>query len=161
MENKVSSAVFIYSYHHKNTEKIARAIANTINAEIKNLDDKKQYDLNEYDLIGFGAGIDSGKHYAPLLEMVSSFPQVINKKAFIFSTSGIYNEKKMYKDHKALRDILISKGYVIIDEFSCAGFNTNSILKLFGGMNKGKPDTSDLKRAENFALKLMENILKL
>ena len=40
---------------------------------------------------------------------------------------------------------LESKGYKVVDEFQCKGFNTNSFLKLFGGMNKGRPNASDLK----------------
>jgi flavodoxin len=46
---------------------------------------------------------------------------------------------------------------MIIDEFSCAGFNTNSFLKLFGGLNKGRPNAEDLKHAEVFAENLKEN----
>jgi len=53
-----------------------------------------------------------------------------------------------------LREKLQSRGYVIIDEFSCAGFNTNSILKFFGGLNKGRPDAEDLILAEEFARNL-------
>jgi flavodoxin len=48
------------------------------------------------------------------------------------------------------------KGYVIVDEFNCGGFNTNSFLKYFGGINKGKPDAEDLKRAEEFAQNLQK-----
>ncbi len=155
METKVSALVIVYSYHHNNTEKIADVIANTLGADVKHPDEITGEDTGSYNLIGFGAGIDSGKHYAPLIGIVKALPDVKDKKAFIFSTSGIYGKKKMLKDHSALRDILIAKGYVIIDEFSCAGFNTNSILKTFGGMNKGKPNADDFKRAEDFALKLM------
>jgi len=39
----------------------------------------------------------------------------------------------------------------------CPGFNTNSFLKFFGGINKGRPNASDLKRAEEFAKKLKKN----
>jgi len=53
-----------------------------------------------------------------------------------------------------LREKLKAKGYLIIDEFICAGFNTNSFLKLFRGINKGRPNANDLKRAEEFARKL-------
>ena len=155
MEIKVSALVIVYSYHHNNTEKVADVIANTLGADVKHPDEITVEDIDSNNLIGFGAGIDSGKHYAPLIEMAKALHYVKNKKAFIFSTSGIYGKKKMIKDHSALRDILISKGYSIIDEFSCAGFNTNSILKTFGGMNKGKPDVDDLKRAEDFASQLM------
>jgi flavodoxin len=37
------------------------------------------------------------------------------------------------------------------------GFNTNSFLKLFGGINKGRPNAEDLKRAEEFAQKLKQS----
>lgn len=54
-----------------------------------------------------------------------------------------------------MREKLNSKGYVIIDEFSCKGFNTNGFLKFFGGMNKGRPNTEDLKHAEEFAYNMI------
>ena len=43
---------------------------------------------------------------------------------------------------------------MIVDEFTCAGFNTNSFIKLVGGMNKGRPNAQDLKNAEEFAQNL-------
>ena len=49
---------------------------------------------------------------------------------------------------------------MIVDEFTCTGFNTNSFLKLFGGINKGRPNADDLKHAEEFAQKLKQNLLK-
>ena len=57
-----------------------------------------------------------------------------------------------------LREKLRSKGYTIVDEFACKGFNTNSFMKYLGGMNKGRPNDEDLKNAEEFAenLKKME-----
>jgi hypothetical protein len=47
---------------------------------------------------------------------------------------------------------------LIVDEFGCAGLNTNSFLKLFGGMNKGGPNAEDLKHAEEFAQNLKQNL---
>ena len=67
-------------------------------------------------------------------------------------------EKYSAKSHAALREMLSSKGYAIIGEFSCAGFNTNSFLKLFGGLNKGRPNAEDLGDAEGFARKLKEGM---
>jgi flavodoxin len=43
---------------------------------------------------------------------------------------------------------------MIVDEFSCVGFNTNSFMKLLGGMNRGRPNADDLKHAEEFAQNL-------
>lgn len=65
---------------------------------------------------------------------------------------------KVTKDHSLLRKKLQSKGYVIVDEFACKGFNTNSFLRFFGGMNKGRPNTDDLKNAEEFAQNLKRNV---
>ncbi len=59
--------------------------------------------------------------------------------------------------HSPLREKLRSKGYIIVDEFNCAGLNTNSFLKLIGGINKGRPNAEDLKHAEEFAQNLKQN----
>ncbi len=58
------------------------------------------------------------------------------------------------KCHTPLKETLQSKGYTIVDEFGCAGFNTNKFLKYFGGLNKGRPNVEDLKLEEVFAEKL-------
>jgi flavodoxin len=57
-----------------------------------------------------------------------------------------------------LREKLESKGYAVVDEFSCKGFNTNGFLRYFGGMNKGRPNAEDLKHAEEFATNLRQNM---
>lgn len=151
----MKTLLIVYSYHHNNTEKLAAAIAGVLGAEVKRSGGIKAEDLVKYDLVGFGAGIDSGRHYQPLLDFAGSLPAVAGKRAFIFSTSGAAGKKKMLRDHAALRDILRPKGYDIAGEFNCAGFNTNSFLKLIGGINRGRPDAEDLKRAEDFARGLL------
>jgi hypothetical protein len=87
---------------------------------------------------------------------VEKLPQAIDKKAFIFSTCGNPFDAQKYavECHSSLREKLKSKGYVIVDEFICQGFNTNSFLKYFGGINKGRPNAKDLLQAKNFAKKL-------
>ena len=47
---------------------------------------------------------------------------------------------------------------MIVGEFACKGFNKNSFMKYFGGMNKGRPNAEDLKHAEEFAQKLKQNL---
>ncbi len=148
--------IIVYSYHHNNTAKIAKVISETLHAQIMTPDQVKPEELQAYDLIGFGAGIDSGKHYKPLLDLADRLPEAKEKPCFIFSTSAIQGERKVAKDHAALRTTLLSNGYLVKGEFSCKGFNTNAFLKYFGGMNKGKPDQQDLKHAEEFALRMKE-----
>ena len=147
----MKSLLVLFSYHHNNTEKIANIFAKILDAQIKTPQQTNPKELQQFDLVGFGAGIDSGKHYRELLDFADALPQVTDKKAFIFSTSGVTGEKKLTKDHFSLREKLQSKGYLIVDEFQCKGFNTNSFLKYFGGINKGRPNAEDLKHAEEFA----------
>jgi len=151
---RTKSLLIVYSYHHKNTQKVAEAMAKALDAEIKTPQQTQPQELQNYDLIGFGAGIDSGKHYKVLLDFADDLTQVNDKRAFIFSTAGITGDKKREKDHSKLREKLQSKGYSIIDEFQCKGFNTNSFLKVFGGMNRDSPTVEDLKAAEQFAQNL-------
>ena len=63
------------------------------------------------------------------------------------------------KFHTALKEKLQSKGYTVVDEFNCKGFNTNRIYGRFGGLNKGRPNAEDLKHAEEFALKLKQSAI--
>ena len=147
----MKSMIVLCSWHHNNTRKVAEAIADVIRADIKNPAETDEEDFKNYDLIGFGSGIDSGKHYRELLDFADKLPPSKDRRCFIFSTSAIYSEEKTVKDHARLRETLLSKGYRIEGEFSCPGFNTNSFLKYFGGMNKDRPNAGDLQNARKFA----------
>ncbi|HIH88100.1 TPA: flavodoxin [Candidatus Bathyarchaeota archaeon] len=154
----MKALLVLFSYHHHNTEKIANVFAKVLDAKIETPQQTNPEELHGYDLIGFGSGIDSGKHYRVLLDFADKLPQVKDKKSFIFSTAGVTGKEKVAEDHSTLRAKLQSKGYVIVDEFGCLGFNTNSFLKFFGGMNKGRPNAEDLKYAEEFAQHLKQSL---
>ncbi|TXT58965.1 MAG: hypothetical protein BAJALOKI1v1_1510010 [Promethearchaeota archaeon] len=146
--------LILYSFHHNNTEKIAKVFAEVLNAKIKTPQQIKLEELQEYNLIGFGSGIYGAKHHKSLLDLADELPEVSKKKAFLFSTAALTGKKKIVKDHSLLKEKLHSKGYVILDEFQCKGFNTNSFMKYLGGMNKGRPNAEDLKNAKEFIQKL-------
>jgi flavodoxin len=156
----MKSLLVLLSYHHNNTEKIANVIAKVLDAQIKTPQQINPEELQGYSLIGFGSGIYGAKHHKDLLDLADKLPQVTNRKAFIFSTSAMTGEAKVAKDHSLLRKKLQSKGYMIVDEFACKGFNTNSFMKYFGGMNKGRPNAEDIKHAEEFAQNLKQNLQK-
>ena len=158
----MKSLLVLYSYHHKNTEKIADVFAGVLGAEIRSPRQMDSGELEDCDLVGFGSGIYSDRHHGSLLDFVEKLPRVENKKAFIFSTSGAPAfaldggglDDYVEKAHSTLREKLQSKGYTVVGEFMCPGHNTNSFLKAFGGLNKGRPNAQDLKRAQEFAEKL-------
>ncbi len=156
----VNCLLVLFSYHHKNTEKIANVFAKVLDAQIQTPRQVSLEEVQGYDIVGFGSGIYDDKHHRTLLELADKLPQVTDKKAFIFSTSAMMRKDRVAKDHLTLRRNLQSKGYIIVDEFACKGFNTNSFLKYMGGMNKGRPNAEDLKRAEEFVQNMKTDFLK-
>ena len=151
------SLVIVSSYHHRNTEKVAKVFAKILDAEIRTPQQVDPEELQEYGLIGFGSGIYDGMNHRALLDLVDRLPQITDKEAFIFSTSGV-TKRHQPEMHLPLIGKLKAKGYTIVGEFNCKGFNTNSFLRVFGGMNKGRPNAEDLKRAEEIAQDLRERL---
>ena len=152
----MKSLIVCYSFHHNNTQKVAEAMAKVLDAQVKTPQQTNPEELQQFDLVGFGSGIYAEKHHESLLELADKLPQVTDKKAFIFSTSFVGVDSLVFgritsKFHTALREKLQSKGYTVVDEFNCRGFNTNGIYGRFGGMNKGRPNVEDLKNAKEFA----------
>lgn len=158
----VKSLVIVFSYHHHNTEKIARAIAAVLGAEVKTPQEILPETLREYDLIGFGSGIYGASFGTPMLTLADRLSFAQGKKAFLFSTYGApavaVTRNFVADNHAGMREKLRIKGYDVVGEFGCAGWNTNVFLKYFGGINKGRPDANDLADAEAFAQKQWEKV---
>jgi len=156
----VKSLVVVFSYHHGNTDKIAHTCAKVLGAEVKTPQQVNPKEIVEYDLVGFGSGIYSATFDPSVLDLADRLQNTAGKKAFLFSTYGapgfVANREFIEKNHRQIREKLQAKGYTIIGEFGCAGWNTNSFLRYFGGLNKGRPDANDLQNAEAFAREMKE-----
>ncbi|ALM75608.1 flavodoxin family protein [Thermococcus barophilus] len=150
----MKTLIIYVSIHHKNTEKIAKVIGDVLNARLVKPWTVKPEEILDYDLIGFGSGIYWWRHHWALLKLVDDLPKMEGKKAFIFSTAGM---NIPWYNHRALRKKLKEKGFQIVGEFSCRGWDTNGWLAKIGGINKGHPNEKDLERARRFAEKLKEN----
>jgi hypothetical protein len=72
-------------------------MAKVLNAQIVTAQRASPEELQEYSLIGFGSGIDSGKHYKVLLDFADRLPQVTSKEAFVFSTSAMQEKTNLLK----------------------------------------------------------------
>jgi flavodoxin len=154
MRGSVKSLLVVFSYHHNNTRKVADAFARVLDAPIRTPQEVDPDELSGYDLVGFGSGIYDEKHHPSLLVLADKLPRAAGKRAFIFSTSSIPGQARVAKDHSLLRGKLRAKGYRIVGEFRCRGFNTNSVLSVFGGINRGRPNAEDLEHAEAFVRSL-------
>ena len=141
------------------TARVAKAIAEELHARVVSTEQAPVENLDDYALVGFGSGIFDGKHHTALLALADELPTAPGAKVFLFSTCGIparFTNPEMLadqsrKNHAALREKLVAKGREIVGEFGSLGFNANSFLKLFGGINKGRPNADDLGKARSFA----------
>ena len=106
----MKTLIIYASIHNGNTEKVARAMAEVLDAKLVKPNEIKTDESSEYDLIGFGSGIYFGKHHKSLLDLVSKLQPQNNKKAFIFSTRGIFPVSIC---HKALKKQLLEKEFEI------------------------------------------------
>lgn len=152
----MKTLIICKSIHVGNTERVAERMAKILKTEVIKPEEFNVSDVGKYDLIGFGSGIYSSKHHKSLLNLVDKLPDLKPKKIFVFSTAGIVRKS----NHRSLKEKLKEKNAVVVDEFFCLGFNKNSFLKYFGGMNKGRPDENDFKRAEDFARQMIEEAEK-
>jgi flavodoxin len=148
----MNTLIIYQSVHQKNTRKVARAMAEAIDADLRKVGEVEPVMVENYDLIGFGSGIFYGKHHQTLLDFVANLPSQQKKTAFIFSTSGA----AIKIQHWALRSKLLQKGFQIKGEFTCPGFELYGIFKLIGGFRKGRPSAEDLKQARSFAKKILK-----
>jgi flavodoxin len=150
----MKSIIIYESVHHHNTEKVAKVIANEIGAElvnVRNFNDSHE-NLDDYDLVGFGSGIYYSKIHKNIKKFIDTTEHMDNQKTFIFTTSG-RGETSL---HKKFKEILNSKGFDVVSEFACKGFDTFLPFKLVGGLNNGQPNEEDLANAREFAKYLLD-----
>lgn len=147
----MKALIVCISIHHGNTKKIAGTMAEVLDAEVLEPVDVDVSSLDKYDLIGFGSGIYGWKHHNSLSALIDKMSHT-NKKAFIFSTRGnLIRLVPLENYHKNVRNRLLEKGFEIMGEFSCLGFDTSGPLRFVGGKNKGHPNEYDLDDARTFA----------
>ncbi|MGM0629216.1 MAG: flavodoxin family protein [Patescibacteria group bacterium] len=144
--------IIIYaSIHHGNTEKIAKEIGSVLGAEVLKFSEVSQEDIEKADLVGFGSGIYFAKFHKALTSLTKGLPDMEGKSAFFFSTSGMKGNGLLNRSHDKFRRTLKERGFEVGGDFNCPGYDTYSVLKLAGGIHKGRPDQRDLEKAREFA----------
>ena len=116
-------------------------MAEALSAELFKPAEVNPETLGNYDLVGFGSGIYNGKHHQDLFELVARIPASQGNRVFVFSTSGFGTTKP---NEKLIKE-LVAKGFKVIGDFACKGFDTAGINKLYGGAAKGRPNQADLQ----------------
>jgi len=148
----MKTLIIYMSYHHQHTEKIAKVIAEELEADLVPVNQVQADTVMTCDLIGFGSGIYSMKFHKTIIKFAEALPVMTEKQAFVFSTSG----RGGIKPHAAFKELLESHGFAIVGEFACKGWDTVGPFRLVGGVNKGRPNEEDFEHARIFARGLKE-----
>lgn len=142
--------IIIYVSKHKgNTKKVAQKLGETLNCEVKSVDEITPQELEKYQVIGIGSGIYAFKMDSKIKKLLKN---TSGKKAFLFSTSANLNGLKY---HKEMKKFLTKKRFQIIGEFNCPGEYEGWF---FGKkhLHIGKPSQEELERAQMFAKSIIE-----
>jgi len=148
------TVIICKSVHHGNTLRVARAIGDVLHAKIVVPEEFPSTELGPDDLVGFGSGVYYGVLHVALRDWVRGLPDAAlnGRRAFLFSTSGLPLLWRLW--HAPLRTDLERKGFDVVGEFHCRGFDSWGPLWLAGGINRRHPDARDLDRAAEFARRL-------
>jgi flavodoxin len=148
--------ILLESPHHGNTAKVAKAMAGELGAEVAHPEAVPYTSLVDCQLLGLASGVYYGRMHEALFTWLHGLPDapVPTKPAFIVSTSGLPFLAELW--HAPLRRLLARKGFRVVGEFACRGFDTWGPLWLTGGLNRAHPDDRDLARAEEFARGIAE-----
>lgn len=149
-----SHLIVCASVHHGNTARVARVMAVELEAELVGPEEVSGADLVGRTLVGFGSGVFHGRLHGALFELVRGLPDRAEPatRAFVFSTSGLPWLSRAW--HAPLERLLRRKGFEVVGDFSCRGFDTWGPLGLVGGLNRGHPDERDIDRAREFARRM-------
>jgi flavodoxin len=153
----MKSLIICVSKSHGNTRRVADRMAEVLDAEVIEPGLFRPETIREYDLVGFGSGIYYMSVDARLPNLIRRLPAVDHIRAFTFFTSGA-RKIPLWDYTKPVRKQLESKGFEVIDSFSCRGFDTVGPFGFIGGINRGRPNDHDLERAKAFAARLRKRV---
>lgn len=155
----MKTLILCKSVHHQNTASIAHVLADVLNADIRAPEETPAKILDDYDLIGFGSGIYFGRFHSALRAWIDRLPESarLDRSAFVLSTAGLSSLWRCW--HSPLKARLKQKGFNVVTEYHCRGFDTFGPLWLFGGIHRRHPDQRDQERAAEFARQLISAAL--
>lgn len=155
----MKSLIIYYSAYRKNTEKIAKLFREKFGAELMDINNMQNINIQDFDLIGFGSGVYRESLSPKLYKLVEDM-DLRDKNVFVFSTSGVgmkfYNNK--------LIKLLESKGAKVKGSFACKGsfaakeFSDNKIFDFIGKLSEGHPNHEDYRKAERFFARMIKSI---
>lgn len=141
----VKTMILYRSKHHGNTKKVVDAIVSAFPrdvdaVDVASLDKNQTVDLSEYPLVGVASGIYYGEIDKDLARVLQNS---LIEGTFVFSLLTYGGASKWYG--KDIDGICRAQRANYLAGHGCVGYDTWGPYKLTGGMNKGRPDGSDLE----------------
>lgn len=155
----MKTLIICVSASHGNTRRVADSMTEVLKADVVTPEAVDVDALGQYDLIGFGSGIYFMSVHPQLWNLVRRLPthDTGTRRAFTFFTSGA--RRNRFLDYGGpLGRKLEAKGFDLLDSFWCPGFDTVGPLRFLGGVNKGRPNETDLEEAAAFADRLRQRV---
>ncbi|MDR3552032.1 MAG: flavodoxin domain-containing protein [Clostridia bacterium] len=126
-----------------NTKKIAEAISQAIGQMAEAI--PPAYPMENVKLLFLGGGIYGGKLDSKLSYYIGTLNTKMVKNVVLFSTSG----SPQGPANKLMKEQLEAKGIKVLEKsFCCPG-------KFFLFFNIGRPNSADIKKAQEFAKEIM------
>ena len=131
---------------------MAKAIATAIAGDIKRVEEIKSDELADYDLIFIGTPVHSSRPAKKIEDFLDELPQLQGKKAAAFCTTHNFGDETTFQ---IIKEKLEQKGIIFIDSFSCLGWSR--LVGNFGPriFNRGRPNEEDLRKAAEFAKRVI------
>ena len=139
----MSTINVVYLSKKGNTKKVAEAIANVCGVQA--IDIEEPHAISETDLLFIGMGIYAGKPDHLLLNYLDNLPVNTIKGSALFMTSASGRDRT-----ELVVNLLNHKGITV--------YPKHLLLKgQFLIFNSDRPNEEDLKKAENFALEVLQS----
>lgn len=134
------------SPHHGNTKKLLDAIQQAYPDVVLFKAGEDAFDSAEFDVFGIASGVYAGKLHTTVRKALKTISGN-GRRAFAVYTcgdnaGGKYGERCM--------NLLRDQGFDPCGFYWCPGFDTFGPLRLFGGVNKGRPSEEEIKGAAAF-----------
>ena len=143
MNNEV--IIICESIYRGNTMRLAKSMAERMKCKLISVQQAATEDLKQYRVIGLGSGIYFTSHHPKIIEFVQKMNP--EQKAFIFSSRG---GPFLGSYHEKLKQELARRNIQMIGEFSSKGFDCTGPFIIVGGVNQGRPNERDERRASKF-----------
>ena len=135
-------AIVYASYHHKNTEKVAKYLQTKIDCDLFDVLTNPNISLENYKTIILASGIYFSKFHKQMREFIDK-TNFENKSIILLYTCGV----KFWNYANRVKKVLIKKKANILGICSCKGYDTY-VFRSFGGIAKNRPNEKDLTEVE-------------